>query len=115
MKLKKRRFSREFKIQVCEEIDQGLKTQAQASREYMIGSNLIGQWMSNYRKDPTGCFQGSGNSVNTRSSVNEARTKELEAALGRATLENKILRDANALLKKDSWSKGDLPSDTATR
>jgi len=98
MKLKKRRFSREFKTQVCEEIEQGLKTQAQASREYMIGSNLISQWMSKYRKDPVNCFQGSGNSTHISSS--EARTKELEAALGRAVLENKILKDANALLKK---------------
>ncbi len=98
MKLKKRRFSREFKIQVCEEIEQGLKTQAQASREYMIGSNLVGQWLSKYRKDPINCFQGSGNSNHI--GVNEARTKELEAALGRAILENKILKDANTLLKK---------------
>lgn len=100
MKLKKRRFNREFKIQVCEEIDQGLKTQAQASREYLIGSNLIGQWMSKYRKDPIGCFVGSGNSIKVGVSANEARTKELEAALGRAVLENKILKDANAFFKK---------------
>jgi|SaaInlStandDraft_4_1057021.scaffolds.fasta_scaffold245657_2 transposase-like protein len=100
MKLKKRRFNREFKIQVCEEIDQGLKTQAQASREYMIGSNLIGQWMSRYRKDPSNCFPGSGSSTYIGVSTDEVRVKELEAALGRATLENKILRDANALFKK---------------
>lgn len=100
MKLTKRRFNREFKIQVCEEIDQGLKTQAQASREYMIGSNLIGQWMSRYRKNPVGCFPGSGNSTYAGISVDQARVKELEAALGRATLENKILKDANTLLKK---------------
>lgn len=99
MKLKKRSFSREFKIQVCEEIEQGLKTQAQASREYLIGSNLISQWLSKYRKNPSSCFQGSGNSI-LGTNTNEVRTKELEAALGRAVLENKILRDANTLLKK---------------
>ncbi|MBU0974232.1 hypothetical protein KKD03_00835 [Patescibacteria group bacterium] len=100
MKLKKRRFSREFEIQVCEEVDQGLKTQAQASREYMIGSNLIGQWMNKYRKDSINCFPGSGSSAHTLTSIDKARVKELEAALGRATLENKILKDANTLLKK---------------
>lgn len=98
MKLTKRNFSREFKLSVCEEIDQGLKTQAQASREYMIGSNLISQWTRQYRENPLGCFKRGLSSAGIGS--DQARTKELEAALGRATLENKILKDANTLLKK---------------
>lgn len=52
MKLTKRNFNREFKIQVCHEVESGLKTQAQASREYMVGSNLISQWIKQYRQDP---------------------------------------------------------------
>jgi len=99
MKRTKRQFNREFKTSVCEEIEQGLKSQAQASREYMIGSNLISQWQAKYRKDPLNCFSGRDNQALTGVN-NEARTKELEAALGRATLENKILKDANTLLKK---------------
>jgi transposase-like protein len=99
MKLTKRSFNREFKISVCEEIEHGLKTQAQISREHMIGSALISQWLGQYRKDPLGCFKGRGFHRATINS-DEARVKELEAALGRATLENKILRDANLLLKK---------------
>jgi len=99
MKLTKRQFNREFKLSVCEEIEQGLKTQAQASREYMIGTNLISQWISDYRKDPINCFQGSGvNKLNMDSQ--EIRIRELEIALGRATLENKLLKEANILLKK---------------
>jgi len=99
MKLAKRIFSREFKLQVCHEIESGLKTQAQASREYMIGSNLISQWTKQYRQDPVNCFAGSGSK---QSLVNSdlVRMKELEAALGRATLEIQILREANELLKK---------------
>jgi len=99
MRLAKRTFSRDFKIQVCEEIEQGLKTQAQASREYSIGSNLISQWAKEYRKDPVNCFSGkSGKHRGFHS--DDARTKELEAALGRAVLENKILKDANDFLKR---------------
>ncbi len=99
MKLKKRSFSREFKIQVCQEVESGLKTQAQASREYMIGSNLISQWMKQYRHDPINCFPGS-RSKQANTDRQSAKIKELEAALGRATLENQILREANELLKK---------------
>jgi len=98
MKLTKRTFNQEFKLSVCEEVEQGLKTQAQASREYMIGSNLISQWMRQYRENPLGCFKRGSNQVNT--DADQARTKELEAALGRATLENKILKDTNVILKK---------------
>ena len=100
MKRTKRQFNKEFKTSVCEEIELGVKTQAQASREYMIGSNLISQWQAKYRKDPLNCFSNSGNQNQNGATSNEARTKELEAALGRATLENKILKDANTLLKK---------------
>lgn len=107
MKLQKRNFSRDFKIQVCEEIESKAKTQAQASREYNIGSNLISQWQAIYRKDPINCFEEVGK-YPVRSE--EARIKALEAALGRATLENQILKEANLLLKK--WhKKGGLPSD----
>lgn len=98
MKLTKRNFSRDFKIQVCDEIESGLKTQAQASREYMIGSNLISQWIKQYRENPITCFKRGLNQTSV--DLDQARVKELEAALGRATLENKILRDANSLLKK---------------
>jgi transposase len=97
MKLKKRSFSREFKIQVCQEVESRLKTQAQASREYMIGSNLISQWMKQYRQDPINCFPGNRKrSVDTQA----VKIKELEAALGRATYENQVLREAIELLKK---------------
>lgn len=97
MKLKKRSFSREFKLHVCQEVESGLKTQAQVSREHRIGANLISRWVKEYRKDPINCFAGrSKYPVDTQA----AKIKELEAALGRATYENQILREANEILKK---------------
>lgn len=98
MKLTRRKFNREFKLQVCHEVESGLKTQAQVSREHMIGTNLISQWLRQYRKDPINCFNGS---KLARDDHNLARIKALEAALGRATLENQILKEANELLKKN--------------
>ena len=104
MKLAKRVFSKEFKLQICHEVESGLVSQAQASREHMIGSNLISQWLKQYRQDPINCFSGSR--LSKSSAISEkARIKELEAALGRATLENQILREANALLKKTQADK----------
>lgn len=97
MKLAKRIFSREFKLQVCHEIESGLKTQAQISREHRIGANLISRWLKEYRNDPVNCFFGNQKyPVDTQA----VKIKELEAALGRVTYENQILREANELLKK---------------
>lgn len=99
MKQIKRKFDREFKLKTCEEIETGIKTQAQVVREYSIAPNLVSRWVKEYRQNPTGCFFGRGRyQVDTQ----EKKVKELEAALGRATYENQILKEANILLKKVS-------------
>ena len=96
MSYKKRIFTREFKLNICQEVESGLRTQAQSSREYSVGNNLISNWISQYRKDPVNCFQ---RNRDISLSGDESRVKELEAALGRATLENQILKKANSYLK----------------
>lgn len=107
MRLAQRVFTREFKILVCEAIESGVQTQAQASREHNLFSNVIGRWLREYRTNPTGCFMGAGKyPVNSnRHTAEEMKIKELEAALGRATYENQILKEANALLKKASMER----------
>jgi transposase len=107
MQLAKRIFTREFKIQVCEEVESKLKSQAQVCREHSLGDSLVSYWVAEYRKDPNNCFMGKGNSkypVN-RHTAEELKIKELEAALGRATYENQVLKEANALLKKVSMER----------
>jgi transposase-like protein len=99
MQLAKRIFRREFKIQVCEEIELKIKTQAQVCREHSLSANLISRWISEYRQDPTGCFAGTSKyPVDAQAT----RIKELEAALGRATYELQVAKEANVLLKKVS-------------
>ena len=102
MSYKRRVFTREFKLSICQEIESGLKTQAQISREHRLGTNLISRWLKEYRHDPVNCFFG-----NRRYplDVQASRIKELEAALGRATLENQLLKKANSYLKKLSTEK----------
>lgn len=96
MRLKKRKFTREFKIQVCEEIEACLKTQAQINREYQLSEGLVGKWLAEYRKDPVGCFTRS----RYQTTNHEVKISQLEAALGRVVLENQILKKFNAELKK---------------
>jgi len=102
MQLAKRKFTREFKIQVCEEVEFQFKTQAQVVREHSLAPSVLSGWLSQYRKNPTGCFVGREKyPVNTEA----AKIKELEAALGRATYELQVAKEANALLKKASMER----------
>jgi len=96
MRLTKRKFTREFKVQICEEIEAGLKTQAQINREYQLSEGLVGKWLYEYRKDPVNCFSKSKYQVTSQ----EAKISQLEAALGRTVLENEILKKMNTELKK---------------
>lgn len=85
----RRKFTREFKIQVVTEVESGLKTRAQATREYGLSDGLIAKWISDYRKDPQGTFTGPGNPT-THVDKLEAKISQLEWALGRKTLENEV-------------------------
>lgn len=96
MRLTKRKFTREFKVQVCEEVEAGLKTRAQVNREHQLSEGLVGKWLYEYRQNPNSCFTNSGYQVTSQ----EAKMSQLEAALGRMVMENEILKKVNQELKK---------------
>lgn len=93
MALKRRRFTREFKLQVIREIETG-KSIAQAAREHEIHPNLITRWRSRRDKYSEQAFAGNGNTYKL-----EARVVELERMVGRLTMENDFLKKALALLE----------------
>jgi transposase len=93
MALKRRRFTREFKLQVLREIETG-KTIAQAAREHEIHPNLITRWRSLRDQYAEQAFAGNGNTYKL-----EARIAELEPMVGRLTMENDFLKKALALLE----------------
>ena len=84
----RRRFSREFKVQVVREVQAG-KSLAQASREHEIHPNQIRQWQEQQRQYGEKAFAGNGNAY-----TQEARIEELERALGQMTMENRLLKKA---------------------
>jgi transposase-like protein len=57
--LKRRRFTREFKLQVVRELEAG-KTPAQAAREYHIHPTLIVRWRQEHLRDAERAFTGNG-------------------------------------------------------
>ena len=88
MALNRRRFTRDFKLQVLREIEAG-KSIAQAAREHELHPNLITRWRSLQARYAQQAFAGNGNHYKQ-----EARIAELERLVGRLTLENDFLKKA---------------------
>ena len=87
MGLRKRVFSKEFKVQVVRAVQSG-KRPGQLAREYQLQPALISRWISEYETYAEEAFAGKGHRY-----TKEARA----AALAR---ENDRLQRENELLKK---------------
>jgi transposase len=92
MSSKQRRiFGREFKLQIVRQLIKGEKRLGQVCREHQLAESLVRRWREQYEQ------QGENVWLNEPLAVErdaEARIAELEAALGRAHLENELLRRA---------------------
>lgn len=98
-KLSRRKFTREFKIKVCQEVELGKLNKAQICRKYDICYNTLARWSAEYEKEPKDCFASSPSEEGVTLDPTE-KIKELEAALGREVMKNEILKEANLALKK---------------
>jgi len=94
----RRTFPREFKLSVCREVDSGLSTKSQVCRQHGLSGTLLSKWLDQFHAKGESAFDGSDWRASTLTP--EAKTRELEAALGRAHLEIELLKEA--LAKKPS-------------
>ena len=88
----KRAFDREFKLQVVRQLLSGEKRLAQLCREYQLSPTLVRRWQEQYAAAGEAAWPEFSSLV-VRPDA-EQRIRELEAALGRAHLENELLRRA---------------------
>jgi transposase len=86
--LKRRRFTREFKLQVVREIEAG-KIPAQAAREYQVHPTVLVRWQKEHLQYAERAFTGNGHLYKE-----EARVAELERMVGQLTMENALLKKA---------------------
>src|ERR1043165_6436334 len=93
--VKRRTFTRDFKLKVIREVEAG-KSQAQVAREYQITENTISKWRR-HRQYQDRAFAGRGHAY-----TDEARMHELKRMVGRLTMENDFLK--KLLQKLDSES-----------
>ena len=93
MTLKRRQFTKEFKLQVIREIEAG-KSVAQAAREHQLHPNTIIKWRQLHQQYAERAFAGNGQTYK-----DEARIAELERLVGQVTMENSLLKKALSRLE----------------
>jgi len=101
--MKRRQFSKEFKLSVVQEVEAGLSL-IEASRRYEIHPNMVHKWRELYRENGEKAFAGHGKMYRE-----EARIASLERKIGQLTMENEFLKKVIALnrnLKKANGSNG---------
>lgn len=86
MSIQRRKFSKEFKIQIIHEIKNGTPI-AQISRQHKIHDSMIHKWRRQYEENPENAFSGNGNV-----SSQEAKIAQLERTIGKLYLEKEFLK-----------------------
>lgn len=95
----KRVFSREFKLDVVHQLVSGQKRLAQLCREHNLCETLLRRWREQYERDGEHAWLDPKADDGALRDA-QARIAQLEAALGRATLENDFLRHALKTVQK---------------
>lgn len=82
----RKKFSREFKISVLRELENG-KNAAQVCREHDIHPTMLSKWKGEYKENPETAFSGKG-----IISKPEAKLAESERLVGQLYAENAFLK-----------------------
>lgn len=89
--VRRRSFSREFKLEVCQQLATGEKRPAQVCREHNLASSLLYRWRQQYAQDGELAFSpGPATEVEAL----ERQVTELERFCGQLALENQVLKKA---------------------
>lgn len=89
----RRKFTREFKISVLRELENG-KSAAQICRENNINSAVLSKWTGEYRDNPETAFRGRGKICKS-----EAKIADRERLIGQLYAENAFLKKALSSLE----------------
>ena len=97
---KRRSFSAAFKAEVVLSLLTGAKNQAELCRHHELSPNLLSQWKDAFLHNAAAAFES-----REQNNIDAARVADLERALGRATLENDILKKASSFLSQNGGKK----------
>jgi transposase len=94
MKKTRRRYDRDFKISILDELEAD-KPLAQVAREYGIHPSLPCRWKTELAENPERALKGNGNKYK-----DQAKIADLERLLGQAHAEIELLKKAFAMTQK---------------
>ena len=98
MKLKRRKFTQDFKLQTVRELQAG-KSVAEVARANEVHPAQLSKWSQEVRQNPTRAFTRQG-----RGTADEVRVAELERMVGQQAMEISLLKKALARLEEQrSW------------
>lgn len=92
----RRTFSKEFKLQVLEEVDDGVPM-VELCRRYKLSRTLIWKWRQGLKNSPENPFPGKG----FERKPGNKKIAEMERLIGRLTMENDFLKNALKRLKEN--------------
>ena len=97
MAARRRRYSREFKVEAVRLIVQQRVSVAQASRDLGVHANLLRNWVREHRADPRHAFPGVG-----QQTPEDAELTRLRREVAQLKMERDILKKAAAYFAKES-------------
>ena len=87
-----RTHSREFKLDLCRQVETGVKRPAQVCREHQLANSMLDRWRHEYRERGDAAFSPREASQLSEVQVLERRVAELERHCGQLSLENALLK-----------------------
>ncbi len=94
---KRRKFSREFKIEAVYLVTEGGQTIAETARELGINANLLGRWKQQLTENVDEAFPGKG-----RMKPLEEEVRRLQRELKQTRQERDFLKRATAYFARES-------------
>jgi transposase-like protein len=87
--VQKRIHSRDFKLDVVRQVNNGEKRPAQICREYGLAESVLSRWRKEYQESGEAAFQVKSSA---EANTHEQKIAELERFCGQLALENQVLK-----------------------
>lgn len=100
-----RTFRREFKLDVCRQLDSGAKRPSQMAREHALGETLLSKWRQEFKERGEHAFTPRQPQEPSPAQALEQRVAELERHCGQLSLENALLKKLVARLPSQTDTK----------
>tara|TARA_B100001059_G_C17542889_1_gene431322 strand:- start:289 stop:582 length:294 start_codon:yes stop_codon:yes gene_type:complete len=94
---KRKKYSKEFKLDAIALVIEQNYSQAEASRNLDINPNMLGRWIKEAENDDGQAFRGNG-----KLTPEQAEIRQLKAQVKRLEMEREVLKKATVFFAKET-------------